>query len=391
MSFQGARVIAALLAGVCGALPAAAAPGAKPIKVGAISSLSGGSTFPESSRAAKAYFDAINAQGGLDGRRIEYVSLDERMSPAVAAEAARVLVNDPEIVALAGSSGVLDCPVNRKLYENAGLMSLQGGSVAPECFTSPNIVPMNNGPYTGLAGAVLFARQALRARTLCVTLLDLPGMVEGFRLAMGRLAEQDRVLVPELRIIGPGQDPAPLIRDLAARRCDVAIYTGHEPAVLSWMAAAAAQRIKGITWVFLTPAYTDAVAKALAASTQPVYAMSEFEPWSSSSPSLMDWKQLMRKADLPLSSLSQGGYMSAQILVRALRLIHGPITRASVTQALRNLPIQEHGLVGMPFLIGNRAVHNPNRTTVPMRLQDGAWRIAAAQWITVPEVLAPSP
>ena len=386
----GSRIVFALLAGLCCGLSPAVAQGGRPIKVGAVSALSGGSSFPESSRAARAYFDAVNAQGGLDGRRIEYISLDERMSPAVAAEAARWLVSDPEVVALAGSSGVLDCAVNRKLYENAGIMSLQGGSVAPECFTSPNIVPMNNGPYTGLAGAVLFAQQTLRARTLCVTLLNLPGMVEGYRRAMERLADQNHVVVPELRIISPGEDPVPVIRDLAARRCDVAVYTGHESAVLEWMAAAAAQRVKGITWVFLTPAYTAAVAKALAASAQPVYAMSEFEPWSSRSLSLTDWRQLMRKADLPLSSLSQGGYMSAQILVRALRHVSGPISRASVTQALRNLPIQETGLVGMPFLIGNRAVHNPNRTTVPMQLQDGAWRIAAAQWITVPEVLAPS-
>lgn len=107
--------------------------------------------------------------------------------------------------------------------------------------------------------------------------------------------------------------------------------------------------------------------------------------------SLTDWRQLMRKADLLLSSLSQGGYLSAQILVRALRHVDGPISRASVTRALRSLPAQEHGMVGMPFLIGNHAAHNPNRTTVPMRLQGGAWHIAAAQWITAPEALAPSP
>lgn len=378
-----------LLAGACGGL--APAQAAKPIKVGAVSSLSGDSTFPESSRAAAAYFNAVNARGGIGGRRIEYISLDDRMNPAVAAEAARALVSDPDVVALAGSSGVFDCTVNHKLYESAGVMSLQGGSVAPECFTSPNIVPMNNGPYTGLAGAVTFARQQLRSRALCVTVLDLPGMVGGFRRAMDRLSELDGVAGPELRTMALGQDPVPMIRDLVTRRCDVAIFTGSEPAVLEWMAAATAQRVKGITWIFLTPAYTAKVAKALAASTQQVYAMSEFEPWSSRSLSLSDWRQMMLRADLPVSSLSQGGYMSAQILVRALSRINGPISRASATQALRSLPVQEHGLVGMPFLIGNRVMHNPNRATVPMRLQDGAWRIAAAQWITVPEVLAPSP
>lgn len=387
----GSRIVSAVLVGVIWGVPAASARADKPIRVGAVSALSGDSTFPESSRAAKAYFDSVNAQGGVNGRRIEYISLDERTTPAAAAEAGRLLVNDPEIVALAGSSGMLDCTVNRKLYEGAGIMSLQGGSAVPECFTSPNIVPMNNGPYAGLAGAVIFARKQLRARTLCATVLDEPSMLGGFRRAMRRLSEYDGVIVPELRTMAFGQDAVPVIRDLVARRCDVAIFTGPDVSVLDWMAAVTAQRVTGITWIFLTPAYTEAVAKALAASAQPVYAMSEFEPWSSRSPSLSNWRQLMLKTGLPLSSLSQGGYMSAQILVRALRRISGPITRAGVTQALRSLPIQEDGLVGMPFLIGNRTVHNPNRTTLPMRLQDGVWRIAAAQWITVPEVLSPSP
>ena len=40
-----------------------------PIRVGAVSTLTGPFTFPESTAAAKAVFDRVNSQGGINGRR----------------------------------------------------------------------------------------------------------------------------------------------------------------------------------------------------------------------------------------------------------------------------------------------------------------------------------
>ena len=357
-----------------------------PIKVGAISSLSSGAAFPESAQAAKAYFDMVNASGGIGGRPIQYLSLDEKSNPAAAARAAAQLVNDPQVVALVGSSGVLDCAINQKRYEDAGILSLQGGSVVPQCFRSPNIVPVNNGPYTGLASAVTFARGPLKSQKLCTVVVDLPGMVAGYTQAMQRLAVQVGMPAPPMQVVQLGGDWTLALNDLEARACDVVVFTGHESAVLQWLQSARALGFSGVTWVFLAPAYTANVAKVLRNSADNIYAMSEFEPWTSRSLSLQDWRELMRQAKLPLSGLSQGGYLSAQLFVRALRRMDGPITRASVTAALRKMPPQEHALLGMPFQIGEARSHSPNRSAIPMKLEQGVWRVAAPDWIRVPDV-----
>ena len=161
-SLLSARSAWRWLAGALLAALATAAPAQneRPIRVGAVSALGVQAGFPESSQAARRYFDAVNAAGGVNGRRIEYVSLDEGPSPQTAAGAARKLIADPEVVALVGGSGLFDCPVNAAAYAAAGLVSLQGASVAPECFASSHIVPMNNGPYLGLENA-----DRLRGRT----------------------------------------------------------------------------------------------------------------------------------------------------------------------------------------------------------------------------------
>lgn len=358
----------------------------KPIKVGALSALSNGAAFPESAQAAKAYFDTVNASGGIGGRRIQYQSLDEQADPAAAARAAAQLVNDPDVVALVGGSGVLDCVVNQKLYEDAGILSLQGGSLAPQCFRSPNIVPFNNGPYTGLATAVTFARTRLKSQSLCTVAIDLPGMLTGYTHAMKRLAEQVGRPAPPMQVVKLGDDWKPALRDMEAKNCDVVIFTGHEAAVLQWMQSARELGLSGITWVFLAPGYTANVARVLSNSADNIYAMSEFEPWNSRSLSSLDWRELMRQHKLPLSGLSQGGYLSAQLFVRALRRMEGPITRAAVTAALRKMPSQEHALLGMPFQIGEARSHSPNRSAIPMKLEQGNWRAAAPDWIQVPDV-----
>lgn len=393
-SLRGARTKAFAMAALwlCGAVlrPAAAAPEAvRPIKLGAVSALSGPHAFPESSQAAKAYLDAVNAAGGIRGRRIEFISLDEGTSPATAAAAASRLVNDPDVVALVGSSGLLDCPVNADRYASGGLISLQGASVSPVCFTASHVVPLNNGPYIGLASAVLFARQTLRSSRLCAAALDLPGMVDGFRGALGQLAKVKAIEVPTLQVLGPEQDPTELLRAMKAQACDTVIFTGHEAAVLRWSEAAQAIGMRGITSIYLTPAYTDRVARAQTQHDGAVYVMAEFEPWKSRSLPSQDWRRLMQEARLPLSSLSQGGYVAAQMLVRALRQVDGPITRESVTRALQQMPPTSHPLLGMPFEIGERRTHNPNRAALPLKLQEGHWHIATPAWIEVPELLAP--
>jgi branched-chain amino acid transport system substrate-binding protein len=361
---------------------------APPIKVGAVSALSGPAAFPEAAQAARAYFDAVNAAGGVRGRRIEFISLDEGAQPDTAARAAERLLADPEVVALVGSSaGMLDCPVNRDRYASAGIVALHGASAAVECFTSSHIVPMNNGPYTGLASAVLFARTQLHSARPCVVALNLPGMMPGFRQALDRLAARTGRPSPMMRDVGMGVDPSPVLREMVSHACDTIIYTGHEPAVLQWMAAAKSLGVSRVNWVFLTPAYTAAVARALANVPDPVYAMAEFEPWSSSSLPLMDWKQVMLRAGLPVSSLSQGGYLAAQHFVKVLRTINGPITRDAVTRALRAMPAVNHPMIGMPLSIGAASQHNPNRTAMPMKLTGGAWRIAGIQWIEVPSLV----
>ena len=53
----------------------------------------------ETTQGAKLHFDAINAKGGINGQKIELVSLDDKFDPKLAAENAQKLI-DQNVVAL---------------------------------------------------------------------------------------------------------------------------------------------------------------------------------------------------------------------------------------------------------------------------------------------------
>lgn len=59
-----------------------------------------GAGVKETTDGAKIYFDSINAKGGLHGQKIELISLDDKFVPELAAENARLLIEDKNVVAM---------------------------------------------------------------------------------------------------------------------------------------------------------------------------------------------------------------------------------------------------------------------------------------------------
>lgn len=355
-----------------------------PIRIGAVSSLSGPAQFPESSAAVRAYFDVVNAGGGIRGRRLELIVEDDRGDPAQAVRAARRLVEEHRVVALAGSASVVDCASNAAVYRQAGVMSLQGTGVEPACFASSHVVPVNTGPYLALRNALQYAR-SLGSTRPCAFIVDLPGTRGTFQSVLAAWSVQSGVAIAHAVHFNPGDDPAALVRQAVDKRCDAVVHTGVEPMVLQWAhAAQQTPQLARVPTIFLTPAYTERVAAEVRASALPIYCMAEFEPWSSRSMSLTDWRAVMRRGRVPLSSFSQGGYVAAQVLVRVLRGMEGDITRERVADALRSVSNMELGMIGAPFSVGSGVAHNPNRATLPMRLDQGSWRIASPSWVVAP-------
>src|SRR5690242_14622395 len=76
------------------------------IKIGNIMPYSGpASSYSTSGKAMAAYYDKVNAEGGINGRHIRFISRDDGYQPPKTVEVARQLIEQDEVLFLAGTLG----------------------------------------------------------------------------------------------------------------------------------------------------------------------------------------------------------------------------------------------------------------------------------------------
>ena len=92
-------------------------PGAtdKEIKLGNINPYSGpASAYGAIGKSMEAYFKKVNAEGGVNGRQIKFITVDDGYNPARTVEMARKLVEEEEVLA---TVGVLGTPPNSAIHK----------------------------------------------------------------------------------------------------------------------------------------------------------------------------------------------------------------------------------------------------------------------------------
>ena len=114
----GALVVASAIA--LGAASVSAQPydtGAtdKEIKIGNINPYSGAaSSYSSYGKAQAGYFKMINDQGGINGRKINFISLDDNYAPPKTLEQARKLVEQDKVLFLFATLGT---PTNSAIHK----------------------------------------------------------------------------------------------------------------------------------------------------------------------------------------------------------------------------------------------------------------------------------
>jgi branched-chain amino acid transport system substrate-binding protein len=102
-----AGLVALVLATVAGAHPAAD-PGVTPTTVllgGTVPLTGEAAAFGTVGAGARAYFDHVNAKGGIHGRRISYRTYDDAYNPALTVQLTRKLVEQDKVFAVFSSVG----------------------------------------------------------------------------------------------------------------------------------------------------------------------------------------------------------------------------------------------------------------------------------------------
>jgi len=122
------------------------------------------SAFGIYSRVEAAYFNAVNEKGGINGRKIKFITLDNGFSPPKALEASRKLVEEDHVLAEVGTVGTPTNSATQRYLNGKKVPQLlisAGGSK----FNDPRQYPWTVPFYPSFeTEAIGFAHYALKAQ-----------------------------------------------------------------------------------------------------------------------------------------------------------------------------------------------------------------------------------
>ncbi len=311
-----------------------------------------GETTPKSGPAAlygeqaagiQAYFDTINAQGGVGGRQLKLISLDDQYSPPVALQDTKTLIEQDHVFAIVQTNGTATTEANMPIYQQFGVPVVGAGTGAAYFYDTLRPFFFNVWPAYTVEGQKLgqFATQTLKLNKIGVIYQNDDfgkSLYQGFQNSGATAA----VSIP----YDPTQtDFSSAVAQLKSAGVDgVVIFAIPGPAIsiMNAMAAIDFHPKLLLSQVSVAPSSYSAVNSSEINGSY----ISAFIPplTDSSNPQVAAFLSGMKKYEpsTPASVFAAWGWEAAQTAVAGLKATKGPLTRASYIAALNtlsNLPI----------------------------------------------------
>jgi branched-chain amino acid transport system substrate-binding protein len=351
-----AKATAALLAFAFGMSAAHAQkkydPGASDteIKLGQTMPYSGPlSGFITLAKAELAYFDLVNAQGGVNGRKIRLISLDDGFSPPKTVEQTRKLVEDDQVLAISGSLGTAT---------NAAVQKYLNQKKVPQLFLATGAARWNdpkNFPYTMTLTPIYTAEASIYATYVLKEVKDPKvavlyqnddfgkDFVKGFSERLGDKAKDIVVRAVSYEVSDATVDSQ--LIDLASTKANVflnittpkfavqAIRKAHE---LGWKPLQFVDNPAASVGIVMRPAGVEASKGIISAA----FVKDPTDPQYKGDPEFIAWTAWMKKY-FPSGSLEDPqnvvGYVQAQAMVQVLKQCGDTLTRDNVMKQAANL------------------------------------------------------
>ncbi|MFZ9711203.1 MAG: ABC transporter substrate-binding protein, partial [Burkholderiaceae bacterium] len=327
-------------------------PGAndKEIKIGHINPYSGpASAYGTIGKSIAAWFEKVNAEGGINGRKIKFISLDDGYSPPKTVEQARKLVEQEEVLALFNPLGT---PPNSAIHKYMNQRKVPQLFVATGAtkWGDPKNFPWTMGWQPNYQSeAKIYAEHILEtspnAKIAVLYQNDDYGKdyLKGFEDGLGARAKTMIVSKQSYEVTDPTIDSQ--MNSLKASGADTffnittpkfAAQAIKKAAEIGWKPTHYLNQVSASVGAVLTPAGLGNSVGII--STQ--YFKDPTDPQWLSDPAMNEWREFMKKY-YPTGDLNDAfnvyGPLVAQTLVQVLKQAGNDLTRINVMRQAASL------------------------------------------------------
>lgn len=354
----------------------------EPIVVGGIFSNGAPGDWSSSTDSAAAYFACVNANGGINGRPVDYRVQDDQWNPEAAAQAAAKLVNDDKAVALVGNGSFIEMAVNAQTYVDQGIMAMASACAISECFETPNLVSTNQGPLPSNLGAAQYAQEELGSKNVACIGLNIPNNgIWSCQAVIDYMKSKGGD--GSMALLNPGApDVNSALLEAVASGADTILMNLPAGLALAVLKAAQEQDLRDqYVWIAPTPLYDLSVPDAVGEYWHgKVYVNAELAPLNQNGPDAQNWVAVLEaygKPDDPRDTFGQAGYLSAQFFTKAmLEMDPADLSdRAKVTEAIRGIKGYTSDLMCGPYYVGDADFHMPNHAGYMVKIVAGGFEV----------------
>ena len=357
---------------VCGKGTGKKATG-KAIKLGGIGMLIPGVDFTTIGKVAKAYFDCVNDNGGINGRPIQYTLYNEQLNPAQEAALARKLIEQDKVVGIVGNTSFAECGTNWKYYKSKGYTVI-GAGVQAECFGTPVFVETNMGPRYSNIGAAQALLRAGAKSLIVASPSTISAYADGGVL---KLAQQAGVPGKSFPVTLPVTDANTVIQQLyqaAGPGGGIILDFTPDTAPALMKAAIAQGLVDKVKWGSSTPIANTFMAGQFPEFDGKLFINSEFGLLDASQgPDTRLMLAILKKyTKIDPQAFAQMGFMAGKFATQALLNVKGDVTAKSYNAAVRGLKNVKTDMLCKPWYVGNALpYHIPNNWDITVDYKDG--------------------
>jgi branched-chain amino acid transport system substrate-binding protein len=325
-----------------------------PIRIGSIVTQSGAINFKSSAQGTKAYLDMVNANGGIDGHKIELIQYDDQLSASTGQSEFKSLATQGIFTYAAFNAPATEGGL-KQLLDGTGIPLLGSYGMYDEfhdnlafSFTAASV------HYGYEMGAYLKKLGVKKPALIYVTNADSrvnaqvdSGFTQGFGAAptykaVKQPTDSYQNDVTQMRINGV---------DGLASVLDVGSYQRFLQAAGSY-----AQQLKHVA----DPLFDVPAIKSLS-NSDGTYVASDLEFVDSSNPKVQAYSKAVTTAfgsAAQIDYIGLVGWMDAALLVDALKSMHGVYTKAGLVKAVEGLGTYDTGISSpLLFATGKRDIN----------------------------------
>jgi ABC-type branched-subunit amino acid transport system substrate-binding protein len=320
------------------------------IKIGNIAPYSGPvSAFGTIGKSAAAYIDKVNADGGVNGRKIKFISLDDAFTPSKTVEQTRKLVEQDEVLAVflpIGTSHNLAIQKYLNAKKVPQLFVGSGATMWGEIKTNPWTIgwqPTYNAEARAYAQHIVQTRPNAKVAVLMANddfgKDNLKGLLDGFgdkaksMIVTQQTYETSDPTIDSQIVSMKGSGADTLIILATPKFAAMAIKKAGE---IGWNPTRYLSSVSVSVGAVLKPAGLD-VSKGVISAT---YFRDPTDPATQATSEYKEYAAILKQyhpSGDPTDSLNLIGYSAAQTLVQTLKQAGDNLTRENIMKQALNL------------------------------------------------------